>query len=132
MLAKPVEMLRQYLDAVRSRDIETILGLFDDEAVVNAPMMPEGAPQSMRGRQAFEPAFRAILGRFSDFSWTYTTLNATDDSELAVARCGAKAVLVNGREYTNDYCIFVRSKNNKLIESTEYFDPVRAAGVFAQ
>jgi len=131
MSAKPVELLRQYLDAIRSRDVDTILGLFDVEAVVNAPMMPDGAPKSMAGRQAFEPAYRAIFGRFAEFSWVYTTLNATDDPDLAVARCASKALLVNGRPYTNDYCIFVRRKGDKLIESTEYFDPVRAAGVFA-
>jgi ketosteroid isomerase-like protein len=131
MSTKPIEMLHRYLDAVGSRNVETVLDLFDDEAVVNAPMMPDGAPKSMRGRQAFEPAFRGILGRFAEFSWVYSTLNATDDPDLAVARCGSKAVLLNGRPYTNDYCIFVRLKNDKLIESTEYFDPIRAAGVFA-
>ena len=61
MPAKAVELLRQYLDAVRSRDVDTILGLFDVEAVVNAPMMPDGAPKSMVGRQAFEPAYRGSL-----------------------------------------------------------------------
>lgn len=131
MSSEAVGLLRQYLDAVSSRDVDTVLELFDADAVVHAPMMPEGAPKSMKGRQAFEPAFRAIFSRFTAFSWESTILNATDDPNLAVARCASKAVLLNGRPYTNDYCIFVRIKNDKLIESTEYFDPIRAAGVFA-
>jgi ketosteroid isomerase-like protein len=131
MSVEAVGLLREYLDAISSRDVETMLELFHAGAVVNAPMMPEGAPKSMKGRQAFERAFRAVFSRFMAFTSGYITLNATDDPNLAVARCGSKAVLINGRSYTTDYCIFVRIKNDKLIESTEYFDPIRAAGVFA-
>lgn len=127
MFAKPTEVLRQYLDSTPKLDADATLALFAADATVTTPLMPNAKP--MQGKATFERAFRAVYSHFKRFAWEDIHLNATDDPELAVARCSATAVLSNGQNYQNDYSIFVRVRDGKVIELTEYFSPIKAAMV---
>lgn len=120
MSAHAVELLGQYLDIIQRLDAEAAIALLDDNATVAAPLLPEEM-KLRKGKAVLAPAYRTAFGIFKSLEWIETNLNATDDPDLAVARCKANVVLKDGRAFVGDFCIFVRGRNGKATEITEYF-----------
>jgi ketosteroid isomerase-like protein len=124
---KPIDVLQTYLAAVESLKPEAALALFHEDAKVTTPLMPNAKP--MLGRKSFEVAFKAVFSHFKHFQWVTKELHATDDPELAAGRTSATAVLADGRDYDNDYAIFMRVRGGKIVELFEYFSPIKAGMV---
>jgi ketosteroid isomerase-like protein len=131
MSIKPIEVLNNYLSAIARLDADACLALFAEDAVVRMPLMPVGAPTEIRGRANFSPAFHGLFGALKTMNWVSPVTNTTDDSELVVARMSSNAVLHSGGKYANDYALFVRVRDGKIVETTEYFDAAKAAAIFA-
>lgn len=126
------ELLGQYLAAIARCDAEAATASFADDCVINTPCMPEPSPKSMTGRATFTPVLKWVFATvFKKFSWAELEIHTTDDPNLAFALGKSKVELHDGRSYSNDYVIYVRVRDGKIVEETEFFDTTRAAKAFA-
>jgi len=131
MTTKSTDVLNSYLDAIVRCDTNACLDLFAEQAVVNMPLLPEGMPSRIVGKENFAPLFGALFGKIASLEWVRRDVNATDDPQVAVARSESNAVLKSGKPYSNTYAIFVRVVDGKIVETNEYFSAEKAAAIFA-
>ena len=69
--------------------------------------------------------FRGAVDRFRFFN---LTIHPFDDPAGAVAEVEAEGVIKStGRVYRQNYVVFLRAADGKIVFLREYFDPVRAA-----
>ena len=125
-------LLRQYMDAIARCDALAATTLFDDDAVIHTPCMPEPTPKVINGRAAYASVLEWVFAAvFKKLTWTRLEIHATDDPNLAFALATSSVELHDGRSYGNDYAVFVRVRDGKIVEDTEFFDTTRAAQAFA-
>jgi ketosteroid isomerase-like protein len=130
-VSTPKDTLRAWLEAIGARDMDACAELLDEHVVVRVPLAPEGVPPRIEGRAQFEPLLRAIHTGFASYQWTNLELYGTDDPEVAIATSGSTVELADGREYLNEYVVYARVRDGRIIEYREYFDPVRATAALA-
>jgi len=123
---------RQYLESIARLDVPGIMSLWSESPVIHTPLIPDRDHQRIVGREALERAYQGILGSFKNYEWLNVKYHTTDDPSLLIAQCSSRGDLKNGREYRNDYVLFLRIRNDKIVEATEYFSPINAAAIFAQ
>ena len=58
------------------------------------------------------------------------TIYATEDPNLFVVKFKGEIKIKTGGEYKNDYISMFRLGNRKIVEYTEYFDPIVMAKAF--
>lgn len=126
------DLLGQYLAAIARSDVTAATSLFSDDVVLHTPCMPEPTPKVMTGRAAITPVLQYVFGAvFKKFTWTELEIHTTDDPNLAFALAKSHVELQDGRIYSNDYAIYARVRDGKIVEETEFFDTTRAAKAFA-
>ena len=130
-MATAKEALRAWLDAIAARDMDTCAAMLADDVVVRVPLAPPGVPPQIEGKAAFEPVLRHVHSLFASYEWFDLELFGTDDEEVAIATAGSRVQLGDGRDYVNDYVVFARVRDGKLVEYREYFDPIRAGAALA-
>jgi len=128
MSTQSTEILRQYLSSVSKLDPDHSLSMFAADATVSTPMM-DNRPLVMPMAAAAE-AYRKVYSLFAELKWSELSIYGTDDPELAIARCTGTGKCANGRPYQNFYAIFLRARNGKIVELTEFFSPTRSAVLF--
>src|SRR5262245_43450280 len=121
MSSEPTEILRQYLKSVSTLDPDHSLSMFSADAIVSTPMM-DNRPLTFPMAAAAD-AYRKVYSLFAELKWSDVSIWGTDDPELAVARCTGTGKCANGRPYQNFYAIFLRARNGKIVELTEFFSP---------
>lgn len=126
------ELLGQYLSAIERGDAEAATASFADDCVINTPCMPEPSPKSMIGRTSFTSVLKWVFSTvFKKFTWAELEIHTTDDPNLVFALAKSHVELHDGRIYSNEYVIYARVRDGKIVEETEFFDTTRAAKAFA-
>lgn len=127
-----VALLTEYLRALERSDIDAATASFADDIVMKVPCMPEPSPKLIVGRASVLPLLQWAFAKvFKTFTWTELEIHASDDPNLAFALAKSSVELWNGGSYGNDYVIYVRVMNGKIVEEAEFFDTARAAKAFA-
>jgi hypothetical protein len=126
----PVEAFEAFVPAMERQDIKTFFAMLDDDVVLHFPFMSEGYPKIVTGRVAAEEFLQVIPALFVKFAWINPRIYATDDPELAMMVAKSTATLNTGAPYDNDYVLFLRVRNGKVIEYWEHVDPARVLAAF--
>ena len=91
-----------------------------------APAM--GHPAKLSGRDEVLHHARWFLGAVENFRFIEPKIYAFTDPQGAVAQVKAEAVIKpTGRIYRQEYVVFLRAADDKIVHLREYFDPTRAA-----
>jgi len=113
-----------WLDMVAMGPAEAWVGKVADDVVIRLPYAPPGVHAELRG---FEHA-REVLGAHwktkRSFEWRDVTIRATDDPGLLVTTARSEAVLQTGALYANTYIMLTRFRDGKVVDHTEYFNPL--------
>lgn len=126
----PVEAFAVFLSATERLDIAPFVALLDEDVVLRFPYMGGGRPKECTGRAASAEFLKIISAFFTSLRWVNPTVYATDDPELAIAVATSSATLPTGDHYENDYVLFLRVRDGKVVEYREHFDPARAEAAF--
>jgi uncharacterized protein len=87
-----------------------------------------GHPAKLSGRDEVLHHIRWFLGAIENFRFIDPKVFAFTDPQAAVAQVKAEAFIkATGRVYRQDYVVFLRAADEKIIYLREYFDPTRAA-----
>lgn len=125
MITDIVALARKWLDVLPEGEFDQLPGQIAPELVLRLPYAPPGVPTEFRGRDVVQQAMSASATRRSRLKLDNVVLLRTEDPELLVATATGGAVMNSGKVYRNSYVIFVRIRDGRVIEHTEYLDPLR-------
>jgi uncharacterized protein len=105
---------------------QTLIG---DNLLWELPYAPSlNHPARLMGRQEVLNHVTWFLTSVQNFRFTDVKVHAFADPLTAAAEFrGEGLIKLTGRLYVQDYVLFLRVENEKIIFLREYFDPVRAA-----
>ncbi|KIO48084.1 nuclear transport factor 2 family protein [Nitrosospira sp. NpAV] len=103
--------------------------LIADDLLWELPYAPSlGHPARLTGRQEVMNHVTWFLEAVENFHFFDARVYTLTDSEVAIAEFSAKGrIKSTGRIYVQNYVLFLRASEGKIIFLREYFDPVQAA-----
>ncbi len=119
-----ITRMREWLDLVATGPAEAWPGNVADEIVIRLPYAPPGVASEIRG---IDSAISALSGSWAAkryFAWHDVVIRKTEDPELLVTTARSEVELISGRHYANNYIMLTRIRDGKILEHTEYFNPL--------
>jgi ketosteroid isomerase-like protein len=120
------EILEIWLRSIANKQYELWRDLLADDVVMSFPLLDEALAPSRYGYEAVRQAVFDTTLMFESWDWVEMKSYQTDDPEFVMIRARSQAMTVWGAPYDNVYILTGRVKNGKLVEFTEYFDPIRS------
>ena len=124
--------IRAWLDVVASGPGDAWPACAADDIVIRLPFAPGGVPNELRGLAQALATFEPVWKGKKRFTWHDVVIRATEDSELFLITARSEAVLVSGQPYANDYVILIRIRDGRVVEHTEYFNPLPVIALYGQ
>ncbi|RYF76742.1 MAG: hypothetical protein EOO39_05210 [Cytophagaceae bacterium] len=118
------DLVRSWLDMTSMGPAEAWEGKVAADVVVRLPYAPPGVVPEMRGFDAARDTLGHHWGTKKSFAWHDVVIRATEDPELFVTTARSKAEMADGTSYGNDYILLTRVRNGRIVEHTEYFNPL--------
>ena len=121
----------QLLDAAQRlivSDLERWLDLFADTAIIEFPYAASlGTPSRLEGKDEMR-AYFSSLPKMEGLSLTNVRRFPMADPNVAWLEMHGSAVIPStGRHYEQDYVVYARAEDGKLVHYREYWDPQVAA-----
>jgi ketosteroid isomerase-like protein len=103
--------------------------LIADDLLWELPFAPSlGHPAQLTGRDEVLKHVGWFLGAVEQFRFYELRVHASDNPNEASAEVKAEGVITaTGRTYQQEYVLFIRVQDGKIVYIREYFDPVKAA-----
>ncbi len=125
-------LIRHWLDITAMGPAEAWDGVAADDLVMRLPYAPPGVLAVMTGLAETRDTLGHHWGTKQSFDWRDVVILGTEDPELYVTTARSEVVLANGEPYANDYVIMTRVRGGKIIEHTEYFNPLPIVAMLAK
>lgn len=121
-------LLAQHLETMLD-DPSRWASLIDEHAVWELAYAPSlGHPAVLEGRTAMTRHAAWFRDAVSGFRFYDARISPMADENAAVVQVrGEGTIRETGRVYRQEYVVFLRSKNGKIVHLREYFDPLKAA-----
>jgi ketosteroid isomerase-like protein len=103
--------------------------LVDVEFVLRMPYAPPGVPEELRGLDARDALAKSRQGQ-ERFEWKEVVVTATEDPELLITTARSEVLLKSGGTYANRYVMLTRFRDGKVLDHTEYFNPLPVIELF--
>lgn len=123
-------MMSDWLDVIARGAFDEWPERVAEDVVLKLPYAPPGVPAELRGFRQARDALSSVWNTKKSFAWFDVVIRSTDDPDLVVATCRSEVLLASGKRYANDYVIFTRFRDGKVLEHTEYFNPLRVIESF--
>lgn len=117
-------LIREWMDITAMGPAEAWVGKAADDVVIRLPYAPPGVLAEMRGFDAARDTLSPHWGTKKRFDWLDVIIRATEDPELFVTTARSDVILASGEPYGNDYIMLTRVRGGKVVEHTEYFNPL--------
>jgi ketosteroid isomerase-like protein len=102
----------------------------DAALTMRIPFSPPGLPTELVGLPACQEASAGLWQSFKSFAWTELDIFEAQQSNLVFATAKSRAETLWGAIYVNHYCFKIRIDDGKIIEQTEFFNPLPVMTVF--
>jgi ketosteroid isomerase-like protein len=117
-------LIQEWLDITAMGPAEAWEGKASDDLVVRLPYAPPGVLAEMRGFAQARDTLAHHWGTKKSFEWHDVTIRQTEDPELYVTTARSEVVLATGAPYRNTYVMLTRVRDGKVVEHSEYFNPL--------
>jgi ketosteroid isomerase-like protein len=121
------EILESWIRSIAGKRYELWRELLADDVVMSFPLLAEDLAPSRYGYEAVRQAVFDTTLMFESWDWVELNSYQTDDPEFVMNKARSQAMTVWGAPYENVYILTGRVRDGKLVEFTEYFDPIRSA-----
>lgn len=115
--------------ALETQNFDLLNDVFAESGRQLNPYVPEGFPKSFDGRAAIYKQYSSLPAQFSSMKFP-RTIYATDDPNFYFVKFKGQIDIKAGGTYENDYIGTFKLENGKVIEYTEYFNPIVMAKAF--
>lgn len=117
------KLMRDWLAGFINKDVEGVIGLFADDAVIEFPFAPDGFPSRLEGKEAVTNYIKDHpFFEFRAFPDLQIQPMLDPDSVLAEYRSDADITLT-GQPYDQTYISFLKMKDGKIVFYREYWNP---------
>jgi hypothetical protein len=122
---KNERVVRDFLDLLSKKRMDTWLELWDKDGVQDMPYSPPGFPKRLEGKAAIAKHYSALptnVGRmvFPDL----VIYPMVDPNTLYAEYRGEIEVLATGKPYNNIYAGLFKFRNGKILLYREYYNPM--------
>lgn len=128
----PAERAARALVHLIGTDVEAWLACFADDAVVEFPYAASiERPTRLVGRAAIADYFRTTPALFQSLSFRDLRVVQGRDPDVAVVEVhGSATITTTGRRYEQDYVVFVRTRDGRVVSYREYWNPLPGIEAF--
>lgn len=126
----PLAIVRRWLSVLAAGDFDAWPQVAGEALVMRVPFAPPPFGLAMEGYETCIIGTRGFWAAIKTFVFHEVELHTTDDPELVVGRARSEAETAAGTPYENRYCFFVRVRNGKVVEHSEYFNPLPVIAAF--
>lgn len=126
-----IEIARHWVEMLASGDFSDWPALASGDLLMRAPFSPPGLFPENRGSAHCLDLVKKFYSAMHSFAWYDIEAWQTDDPELVFGQAKSRAITVAGAPYNNQYCYIVRIRGGKVIEYSEYFNPLPVIEVFS-
>lgn len=124
-MSEQVETVRRYLEGLTRMDGAAMKAELADDVVLHLPTAPEGLPQRVEGKAALSAFLDGITAGFwKEITFSGLQVRAEADPERVVAEYSSVGTFANGAPYQQQYVNLCRVRGGKIVETTEYFNPL--------
>jgi ketosteroid isomerase-like protein len=123
------QIVEKFFSSLEEQKFDVIKEIFETEAQGFQPFAPDGFPNDLVGSEGFYKEFSSLTTRFSRMKFP-RRIYATEDPNYVFMQFTSEMDLIQGGKYENQYLATFRFKDGKIIEYTEYFNPIVMAKAF--
>lgn len=125
------ELLNAHLREM-SVDFDAWCALYADDAVMEYPYGARaGVVSPLNGIAAIARSVKGFLDSVRDLRIGAPKVHRIEGEDAVVAELAATAtVIATGRQYSQNYVVFLRASDGKIAELREYFDAPRVVAAF--
>jgi ketosteroid isomerase-like protein len=125
------ELLKAHLHYLTS-DFDTWKSLFAPEAIMEYPYgTAAGVESSLYGIAAITKSVAGFMNAVTNFRAATPKIHQIQGEDAIIAEFTADAdVVKTGRKYHQNYAVYLRASEGKIVLLREYFDPTRVVASF--
>ncbi|WP_016700586.1 nuclear transport factor 2 family protein [Actinoalloteichus spitiensis] len=121
----PVDILHRGVASLLSGDMAGYVDLYADDAVLELPFAPPGAPDRLDGRAAIQEYLRDYPSRLDVREISDTVTHRTEDPGTIIVEFTAHGVVVpTGRPYQARYVSVLTTRNGRIQHHRDYWNPL--------
>lgn len=125
----PAEVLQHGLDLLLAKDMPGFIGLYADDAVMEFPFAPPGAPRRLDGRQQVHDYLIDYPASIDIHEISDVNLMPTTDPEVLVAEFTARGLMVaSGTPYQARYIAVLTIRDGLIRHYRDYWNPMLLTG----
>jgi ketosteroid isomerase-like protein len=115
-------------------DFDAWRALYAEHAVMEYPYGGyAGVASPLNGITEISESVKGFLGNVRDFRVTVSNIFHVQGEDAVFAEFKADATVIStGREYHQDYVVYLRAENGKIVFLREYFDAPRVVAAFSE
>lgn len=126
---KNKEVVDSFFIALETQHFEILKEIFAENGRQLNPYVPEGFPASFDGAEGIFKQYSSLPQLFGQMKFP-RTLFATEDPQFIFVKFRGIIEIRAGGTYENDYLGTFRLEEGKIVEYTEYFNPIVMARAF--
>jgi ketosteroid isomerase-like protein len=119
----------QFFIALETQNFGLLKEIFAEDARQLNPYVPEGFPKSFDGREGIYRQYSSLPQLFGQMKFP-RTIYSTEDPDFIFVQFRGQIAIKAGGVYENDYLGTFRLANGRIVEYTEYFNPIVMAKAF--
>ncbi|BBX65975.1 hypothetical protein MSAS_51490 [Mycobacterium saskatchewanense] len=125
------ELMRAHIRNLQN-DFAAWRALFADDAVMEFAFgASAGVASPCRGIDEIAASVKGFLDSVQDFKISGVIIYQIEGDDAVIAEfSGTANVAATGRTYNQDYIVYLRAQDGKIIHVREYFDPARTVAAF--
>lgn len=131
--ATPEQVFRNGMSLLVKNDFEAWAGLFAQDAVMEFPYAPEGAPRRVEGRAAIAAYMRPFPEHMEVRELTDLVIHTTGDPRTAVVEFGsAGRAVATDEPFAMSYVVILTVENGLITRYRDYWNPLDAPASMRQ
>jgi ketosteroid isomerase-like protein len=125
------QVVQAWMQGLQQLDIESVVDLLAEDAVLEMPLTPAGLPNRLEGREAIA-AFLGGHQVFSKLVFHDVDIHDMKDPEMVVVEFQSTGEFAaTGNTYENRYVLVMRVRGGQIVLYREYFNPMALTGAFS-
>ena len=129
---KPInnaEVVDRFFKALETENFEWLKEVFAENGRQLNPYIPDGFPKSFDGSEGIYKQYSGLTENFGAMKFP-REIFTTQDPDLLFVKFRGEIEIKAGGKYENDYLGIFKMKDGRIIEYTEFFNPIVMARAF--
>jgi uncharacterized protein len=123
--------LLEWMDILASGPADAWHGRVAEDVVLRLPFAPPGVASEVRGLDQAIALMSDHWRSIDRFEWHDVMTYRTEQEGLFLTTARSQVKFSSGLDYSNEYVVLTKLKDGKVVEHSEYFNPLPVVAMFA-